>query len=257
MGCKFKTGVKMEPVYDIVIVGLGPASLSLAVALYEQPKRPKVLILDHEAGFSWNGDTASSHASHMKTSILQDLVTTRNPLSDFTFVNYLWSTGNLVDYTNLSLINPPKQLFSHYLGWAASKLETAGWLRYNSPVYSVAPTGSNAAKVKSWQIQIGETGGSSVTSIEARRIVVAIEPKAKLPSCLSNVSSNCFVLSAATSKEAVQSTSLDPRKPFRIAILGGNDDAIDLFQDISSSIPNAEVTLYTNESTLRQTDNNP
>ena len=106
-----------------MIVGFGPAALAQAVALYEQKGAPNnVLILDKSSRFSWRGKNLPNGRAKMRTNMMQDLVTIRNPTSEFTFVNYLWATENLVGYTNLGLINPPRQLFDMYLEWCAKKV---------------------------------------------------------------------------------------------------------------------------------------
>ena len=115
--------VQQERCYDVVIVGFGPASLAQAISLYEHRGGPKnVLILDKSNGFVWRGADLPNGRARMRTNMMQDLVTARNPTSEFTFVNYLWATDNLVGYTNLGLINPPRQLFGMYLDWCAKKV---------------------------------------------------------------------------------------------------------------------------------------
>jgi L-ornithine N5-oxygenase len=117
---------QQDKCYDVVIVGFGPAALAQAIALFEQPVGPKnVLILEKSVGFSWRGKELPHGRTKMRTNLIQDLVTARNPKSEFTFVNYLWSTDNLVGYTNLGTINPPRQLFSMYLEWCAKKVNCA------------------------------------------------------------------------------------------------------------------------------------
>lgn len=117
------TSFQEEKCYDVVIVGFGPAALAQAIALYEQKGGPKnVLVLDRSTGFSWRGQDVPNSRARMRTNLMQDLVTARNPTSEFTFVNYLWATDNLVGYTNLGLINPPRQIFAMYLEWCAKKV---------------------------------------------------------------------------------------------------------------------------------------
>ena len=97
--------------------------MAQAISLYEQRNAPKnVLILDKSTGFRWRGSNLPNGRARMRTNLMQDLVTARNPTSEFTFVNYLWATDNLVGYTNLGLINPPRQLFGMYLEWCAKKV---------------------------------------------------------------------------------------------------------------------------------------
>jgi L-ornithine N5-oxygenase len=115
--------VQQENCYDVVIVGFGPAALAQAISLYEQRAGPKnILIMDKSTSFSWRGQDLPHGRAKMRTNLMQDLVTARNPTSEFTFINYLWATDNLVGFTNLGLINPPRQLFDMYLEWCAKKV---------------------------------------------------------------------------------------------------------------------------------------
>jgi L-ornithine N5-oxygenase len=130
MECSAGTGsndisVQGEPCFDVVIIGFGPAALAQAIALYEQRKATRnILIMDKSSGFSWRGRDLPNDRARMRTNLMQDLVTARNPTSEFTFVNYLWATENLVGYTNLGLMNPPRQLFGMYLEWCANKVSS-------------------------------------------------------------------------------------------------------------------------------------
>ena len=107
------------------MVGPSPAALAQAIALYEQRGGPRnVLALDKSTSFSWRGHDIPNDRARMRTNLMQDLVTSRDPTSEFTFVNYLFATDNLVGYTNLGLMNPPRQLFGMYLEWCAKKVFT-------------------------------------------------------------------------------------------------------------------------------------
>lgn len=118
------SSIQQENCYDVVIVGFGPAALAQAISLYEHKGgRKNVLIMDKSTtGFSWRGSDLPHGRARMRTNLIQDLVTARNPTSEFTFINYLWVTNNLVGFTNLGLINPPRELFDMYLEWCAKKV---------------------------------------------------------------------------------------------------------------------------------------
>lgn len=244
----------MDDIYDLVIVGFEPAALSLAIAVHEQPQPIKVLILDPRPRFSWTGSNCPLPGARMKTSLLQDLVTPRNPMSNFTFVNYLWSTGNLVDYTNLSLINPPKRIFSHYLTWAVAKVEALDLVRYDQAVSKVEPLALSDESVSAWRISVNDTASTTARTVDARRIVMAVPPEPVIPSSLDAVKSLPNVVHASQAHEA--DVAIRERKPTRIAILGANDEAVELLEHFTTTVPDACIKLYPSEPMLRQTDNN-
>src|SRR5580692_6700146 len=57
-----------------------------------------------------------------QVSFLKDLVTLRNPLSRFSFINYLHSAGKLDDFVNMGSFLPFRLEISDYLQWVAKSL---------------------------------------------------------------------------------------------------------------------------------------
>ena len=76
-------------VFDIVGVGFGPANLSLSIAITEFQKfNFSTLFFEEKLAFSWHPEMILDDAE-MQISFLKDMVTLRNPSSEFTFLNYL------------------------------------------------------------------------------------------------------------------------------------------------------------------------
>ncbi|HEX6381786.1 MAG TPA: SidA/IucD/PvdA family monooxygenase, partial [Acidimicrobiia bacterium] len=82
--------------FDVVGVGFGPANLGLAVAIEEHNAgagrsgaRPVTsMFFERQAAFGWHTGMLLENAT-VQVSFLKDLVTMRNPASDFSFVSYL------------------------------------------------------------------------------------------------------------------------------------------------------------------------
>lgn len=247
----------MEVVYDIAIVGFGPAALSLAVAFKESSQPLNIRIFERKPNFSWRGGESAAPGARMRTSLLQDLVTQRDPVSSFTFLNYLWSTGSLVDYTNLSLVNPPKSIFSHYLRWAASKLDESGWIQYDKEVHSITPVQPGDGEITTWSIASKDIKHGTITSVKAKQVVVAVGSQARLPALLINLKSHPSVFHAEQYQDVASQIQQRPREQFKVAILGADDEAVEIFEHLSSLNATLTTYLFPNQSTLRQTDNNP
>ena len=60
--------------------------------------------------------------SQSQVSFLKDLVTLRNPRSQFSFVNFLHATGRLDEFINLGSFTPYRLEISDYLSWVARSL---------------------------------------------------------------------------------------------------------------------------------------
>jgi L-ornithine N5-oxygenase len=59
----------------------------------------------------------------MQVSFVKDLVTMRDPTSDFSFLAYLHKKGRLVDFINHKILYPLRVEFHDYLEWAASRVD--------------------------------------------------------------------------------------------------------------------------------------
>src|SRR5262245_836688 len=113
-------------VYDLVGVGFGPSNLALAIALEEHHRRSEApltgLFLERQQRFGWHRGMLIDDAT-MQVSFLKDLVTMRDPTSDFSFLAYLHGKGRLVDFINHKALFPLRVEFHDYLEWAAGRLD--------------------------------------------------------------------------------------------------------------------------------------
>jgi L-ornithine N5-monooxygenase len=114
-------------VLDVLGVGFGPSNLALAIALDEQDSRaaaPRPIragFLERQDRFGWHRGMLISGAT-MQVSFLKDLVTMRNPVSDFSFLAYLHQMGRLATFINQKDFYPTRVEFHDYLSWAAGRL---------------------------------------------------------------------------------------------------------------------------------------
>ncbi|WP_433495466.1 lysine N(6)-hydroxylase/L-ornithine N(5)-oxygenase family protein [Micromonospora sp. CA-248089] len=131
-----------EPVtYDVVGVGLGPANLSLAIALEEHAAGPgaeplRSVFLEQRPELAWHRGMLLPGAK-MQISFLKDLVTFRNPRSRFGFLSYLHDRGRLPEFVNNHDFFPTRQEFHDYLSWAAAQVSVP--VRYNVRVTGLRP----------------------------------------------------------------------------------------------------------------------
>ncbi|MDQ0377617.1 lysine N(6)-hydroxylase/L-ornithine N(5)-oxygenase family protein [Amycolatopsis thermophila] len=112
------------PVYDLVGVGFGPSNLALAIAVTEHNAGGDVVtarFLERQPRFGWHRGMLLDNAT-MQVSFLKDLVTMRNPASEFSFLSYLHSQGRLADFINHKNLFPLRIEFHDYLEWSAAKV---------------------------------------------------------------------------------------------------------------------------------------
>src|SRR5690242_21961355 len=115
---------RIRPVegFELIGVGFGPSNLAVAIAAGELGAAgPRQLFVEMQPRFGWHRGMLIEDAT-MQVSFLKDLVTLRNPTSDFSFVNYLHERGRLVDFLNQKTFFPLRIEFHDYFEWAAARL---------------------------------------------------------------------------------------------------------------------------------------
>lgn len=128
-------------VHDLVGVGFGPSNLALAIAISEHNGRAAEdavtgLFLERQPRFGWHRGMLMDDAT-LQVSFLKDLVTLRNPASEFSFLCYLHSKDRLVDFINHKNLFPLRVEFNDYFEWAAAKVDDL--VRYGTEVVEVRP----------------------------------------------------------------------------------------------------------------------
>ena len=113
-----------ESIWDVFGVGFGPANMALAIALREHIENGAKIAFkfaDENIAFDWQAGMLTA-SSKMTTSFWEDLVTARNPKSQFTFLNYLHAQERLFEFMNLREFYPTRIEFTDYLKWCAAQL---------------------------------------------------------------------------------------------------------------------------------------
>lgn len=163
------------PVLDVVGVGFGPSNLALAIALRERNEATNAAPLTAEfieckPEFGWHTGMLIPGAT-MQISFLKDLVTQRNPQSEFTFLNYLTERGRLTEFINYKTFFPTRLEFHDYLSWAAAKVSAT--VRYGCRVTDVRAVDGGV-------FEVGFTGARSGV-LRARNVVIAGGLSPRLP----------------------------------------------------------------------------
>jgi L-ornithine N5-oxygenase len=160
------------PVYDLVGVGFGPSNLALAIAVREHNADASATpvtaaFLERQARFGWHRGMLLEDAT-MQVSFLKDLVTLRNPASEFSFLCYLKDRDRLIDFINHKTFFPLRVEFHDYLEWAAAKVDDM--VTYGSEVTSVVPVIRDGV-VEAFDVLV--RADATVSSYRARNLVVA------------------------------------------------------------------------------------
>lgn len=172
-----------DTVYDLIGIGFGPSNLALAIAIDEHNRRAgsspvRSAFFEKQLSFGWHRGMLIDDAT-MQVSFLKDLVTMRDPTSDFSFLCYLKERNRLVDFINYKTIFPLRAEFHAYFEWAAARVATQ--VSYGTEVLSVRPV--DIAGEVAWLEVITRDAGSSARPVayRARNVVIAAGLEPKLP----------------------------------------------------------------------------
>lgn len=246
---------------DLICIGFGPASLAIAIALQERNANllgpgPKVSFLERQIEFAWHSGMQLPGAK-MQISFLKDLATPRNPQSPFTFLNYLYQKKRLNEFINLGTFLPTRLEYEDYLRWCASHFERQGMVFYGQEVVDVSPDikASKDAKVSRFRVTSRDLKTGKTTTRLSRHVVIAVGGKPKLPKEF--LQDHPRVIHSSKYSTKVGDALPDKTKPYQIAVVGSGQSAAEIFNDLPSRYPNAEVTMIIKGSSLRPSDDSP
>jgi L-ornithine N5-oxygenase len=225
--------------YDVVGVGFGPANLALAIAVTEHNAQPDVtpvrgLFLERQRRFGWHRGMLIDDAT-MQVSFLKDLVTLRNPTSDFSFLSYLHSAERLVDFINQKSLFPLRVEFHDYLEWAAARFDDE--VRYGHEVTTVAPV---TAGDRVEYFDVTSEGPDGTTTVRARNLVFGMGLTPYLPpgaQLSERVWHNRDLLDRV---ELLRRSTAYPA-PVRFAVVGAGQSAAEVTKYLHENFPHAEV----------------
>ncbi|MFC6083093.1 lysine N(6)-hydroxylase/L-ornithine N(5)-oxygenase family protein [Sphaerisporangium aureirubrum] len=172
-------------IYDILGIGFGPSNLALAIAIDEHNakatpgERLRAGFLERQPTFGWHRGMLIDDAT-MQVSFLKDLVTMRDPSSDYSFLCYLRDRGRLVDFLNQKTLFPLRAEFHDYFEWAAARVRHLA--QYSAEVVSVDPVTVPGGETRWFDVVSRDPRDPSRTVVRrARNICVAVGMEPHLP----------------------------------------------------------------------------
>ncbi|WP_433725983.1 lysine N(6)-hydroxylase/L-ornithine N(5)-oxygenase family protein [Actinoplanes sp. CA-051413] len=226
-----------EPELDVVGIGFGPSNLAMAIAVSEHNSgrgpdaRVRTRFLERQAGFGWHRGMLLDDAT-MQVSFLKDLVTLRNPTSEFTFLRYLHSQDRLIDFINHKNLFPLRVEFHDYFAWAAAQVDDQ--VTYDAEVLSVTPVASSGGDVVA--VDVLSRHGGQLSTHRARNLVIGTGLRPRLPE-------------GVTASDRIWHTSdllhnmpkLRGTEPRRIVVVGAGQSAAEAVATLHREFPTAEI----------------
>ncbi|MFJ4783900.1 lysine N(6)-hydroxylase/L-ornithine N(5)-oxygenase family protein [Streptomyces sp. NPDC088794] len=231
-----------DVVHDVLGIGFGPSNLALAIAIEEHnASHPEdaalnALFLERQPGFGWHRGMLIDDAT-MQVSFLKDLVTLRNPTSDYSFLCFLRERGRLIDFLNQKTLFPLRVEFHEYFAWAAARVSHL--VSYDQDVVAVEPVRDGEGAADHLRVVCRSTDGTGRTVVRrARNVSVAMGLEPHVPPGIElgqRVWHNSRLLPGTD--ELARSGA--PVR--RVVVLGAGQSAAETVDYLHRSFPEAEV----------------
>ncbi|HEX9999398.1 MAG TPA: SidA/IucD/PvdA family monooxygenase [Actinoplanes sp.] len=231
-------------VVDLVGVGFGPSNLALAIAIAERnaelervpgARAVTATFVERQPRFGWHRGMLLEDAT-MQVSFLKDLVTLRNPKSDFTFLCYLQSRDRLIDFINRKNFFPSRMEFHDYLQWAAELVD--GDVAYGHEVEAVRPV-VRGGEVVSFDVTSREVTGSGAPLVHrTRNLVLGTGLVPRLPDGVIADDRIWHTRDLLPNAERLKGWSSSPT---RFVVVGAGQSAAEAVDYLHREFPAAEV----------------
>ncbi|MFE0102640.1 lysine N(6)-hydroxylase/L-ornithine N(5)-oxygenase family protein [Streptomyces sp. NPDC059009] len=224
------------PVHDLIGIGFGPSNVAMAIALREHNARVgrqeavTAHFFEQQPRFGWHRGMLIDDAT-MQVSFLKDLVTQRNPTSEFSFLCYLKDRGRLIDFINHKNLFPLRVEFHDYLEWAAAKVDDV--VSYGHEVVGVTPYVRDGV-VEYLDVTVRSAEGLAVH--RARNLVVGTGLRPAMPEGVERGDRVWHNSELLTRVDELEGTS-----PSRFVVVGAGQSAAENVAYLHRRFPEAEV----------------
>ncbi|WP_406407083.1 lysine N(6)-hydroxylase/L-ornithine N(5)-oxygenase family protein [Streptomyces halstedii] len=224
------------PVHDLIGIGFGPSNVAMAIALGEHNADPgtrekiSARFFEQQPRFGWHRGMLIDDAT-MQVSFLKDLVTLRNPASEFSFLCYLKSKGRLIDFINHKNLFPLRVEFHDYFEWAAAQV--GDQVSYGHEVVGVAPVLHDGA-VEYLDVTVRSAEGLAVH--QARNLVIGTGLRPRLPEGVERGDRVWHNSDLLRKVDGLEGTS-----PSRFVVVGAGQSAAENVAYLHRRFPEAEI----------------
>ncbi|MGW0288888.1 lysine N(6)-hydroxylase/L-ornithine N(5)-oxygenase family protein [Streptomyces tuirus] len=224
------------PVHDLIGIGFGPSNVAMAIALREhnngvgRQEAVTAHFFEQQPRFGWHRGMLIDDAT-MQVSFLKDLVTLRNPASEYSFLCYLQSKGRLIDFINHKNLFPLRVEFHDYFEWAAAQVDDM--VSYGHEVVGVAPVTRDGV-VDHLEVTVRSGGGLEVH--RARNLVIGTGLRPLMPEGVERGERVWHNSELLAKVDELEGTS-----PGRFVVVGAGQSAAENVAYLHRRFPEAEV----------------
>ncbi|ASR56063.1 ornithine monooxygenase [Cellulomonas sp. PSBB021] len=236
--------------HDVIGIGFGPANIALAVALEEEGYDLDVQFVESRPEPSWQA-AMMLDGSDIQNHPVRDLVSLRNPRSRYSFINFLFENGRLLDHLNVPMEFPLRKEYAQYVSWVAGLVPAH--VDYGVRVVGVERTTDDAGEPC---YRVTTSDGETLLG---RALVVGTGRSPFVPEPFDTVDSpRVFHLTDyLPALERLDALAADDGGPRSVTVVGGSQSAVELTLDLARRYPRAQVHTLVRSLTLRQKDTSP
>ncbi|MDJ0799482.1 MAG: SidA/IucD/PvdA family monooxygenase [Calothrix sp. MO_167.B12] len=233
---------KSDKIWDLIGVGFGPANLALATIVEEEGEnlvhQPQALFLESKETMAWHPDLLIPGAT-IQVSFLKDLITLRNPCSQFTFLKYLHEKNRLNEFVNLQSFFPSRRELNDYFGWAAAKLNVP--VHYSKEVIRILPvTQEGTNEVSLLEVVVHDRHNDSLESYMTRNVVISTGGRPKVPAEI-KVTLGDRIFHSSKFLSQIRQQYPDVNHPYRFVVVGSGQSGAEVFHYLTNNYPQASV----------------
>ncbi|MFI8367916.1 lysine N(6)-hydroxylase/L-ornithine N(5)-oxygenase family protein [Streptomyces sp. NPDC085466] len=223
-------------VHDLIGIGFGPSNVAMAIALTEHNARVgreeavTAHFFERQPGFGWHRGMLIDDAT-MQVSFLKDLVTLRNPTSEYSFLCYLQSRDRLIDFVNHKNLFPLRVEFHDYFEWAAAKVDDM--VSYGHEVVAVEPVVRDGVIE---YLDVTARNGNETVVHRARNLVIGTGLRPMMPEGVERTDRVWH-----NSELLTKVDSLNGESPTRFVVVGAGQSAAENVAYLHRRFPEAEV----------------
>ncbi|MFC9126533.1 lysine N(6)-hydroxylase/L-ornithine N(5)-oxygenase family protein [Streptomyces sp. NPDC057099] len=225
-----------QPVHDLIGIGFGPSNVAMAIALREHNARVgrqeavTAHFFEQQPRFGWHRGMLIDDAT-MQVSFLKDLVTLRNPSSEYSFLCYLQSKGRLIDFINHKNLFPLRVEFHDYFEWAAAQVDDM--VSYGHEVVGVAPVTRDGVVE---YLDVTVRSGEGLEVHRARNLVIGTGLRPLMPEGVERGDRVWHNSELLAKVDELEGTS-----PSRFVVVGAGQSAAENVAYLHRRFPEAEV----------------
>jgi L-ornithine N5-oxygenase len=176
---------------------------------------------------------------------IRDLVSLRNPRSRYSFINYLFENGRLLEHLNLPAAFPLRSEYTDYIDWVRRLLPAD--VRYGARVASIRLSDEHPG---CYCVQL--TDGRMLT---ARAISLGPGRTPFIPPEFDGLQPSSRVFHLTEYLERIEALQLPADA--EVAIVGSSQSAVEIALDLLDRLPTGRIHLISRSWSLRAKDHSP